>query len=127
MTIGSENIYASVLIVSLDGEALSESRRVLVQVGARARPTGWAQRSATFKGDDGKQTYQGKQVVTTGKMPWIVEDTKVTLIVKNSMLRTAKVLDLNGNARGDLAVVASAGAIKLAMPHDAMYVVIEAN
>ena len=127
VTIGSENIYASVLIVSLDRKALSESRRVLVQVGTRARPTGWAQRSATFKGDDGKQTYQGKQVVTTGKMPWIVEDTKVTLIVKNSMLRTAKVLDLNGNARGDLEVVTSAGVIKLRLPHDAMYVVIEAN
>jgi hypothetical protein len=127
VTIGSANIYASVLVVSQDGKALSESRRVLVQVGTRARPKGWAQRSATFKGDDGKQTYQGKQVVSTGTMPWVVEDTKVMLAVKNPTLNKAKLLDLNGNARGDLPVVASAGAIKLNLPHDAMYVVIQAE
>ena len=39
---------------------------VLVQVGTRARPTGWVEREATFKGDDGKQTFHGKQVVSTG-------------------------------------------------------------
>ena len=39
---------------------------MLVQVGTRARPTGWVEREATFKGDDGKQTFHGKQVVSTG-------------------------------------------------------------
>ena len=47
-------------------QILSSSRRILVQVGTRARPTGWVEREATFKGDDGKQTFHGKQVVATG-------------------------------------------------------------
>ena len=77
---------------------------MLVQVGTRARPTGWVEREATFKGDDGKQTFHGKQVVTTGAMPWAVEETRMTLTVKNPALRTAMPLDANGNARGSLKV-----------------------
>ena len=72
VTIDSQNEYASVLVVSLDGEPLARSRKVLVQVGTQARPTGWVEREATFKSDDGKQTFQGKQVVSTGAMPWAV-------------------------------------------------------
>jgi len=127
VTIGSENAYATVLVVSMDGEALSRSRRVLVQVGTRARPTGWAEREATFTVDDGKRTLQGKQVVTTGRMPWAVEDTKVKLTVKSPVLRRATALDLNGNARGDLTVAASGEAVKLDLPRDAMYVVLQSE
>jgi len=127
VTVASENAYATVLVVSLDGAALSRSRRVLVQVGTRARPTGWADREATFTGDDGKQTFHGKQVVDTGRMPWAVEDTKVTLTVKTPVLRTATLLDLNGNARGALKAVASGATLKLTLPRDAMYVVLKSE
>jgi hypothetical protein len=127
VTIASENPYAAVLVVSLDGAALSQSRRVLVQVGTRARPTGWVEREATFTGDDGKQTYRGIQVVDTGRMPWAIEDTKITLTVKNPLLRTAKVVDINGNARGDLKLDASAGGVALGLPRDAMYVVLQSE
>ena len=97
--IDSQNEYASVLVVSLDGLALSRSRRVLVQVGTRARPTGWVEREATFKSDDGKQTFHGKQVVSTGAMPWAIEQTRIKLTIKNAGLRAAVTLDSNGNAR----------------------------
>jgi hypothetical protein len=127
VTIDTENTYASVLVISLDGAALSQSRSALIQVGTRARPTGWVQRTATFVGDDGKQTFQGKQVVSTGTMPWVVEDTKMTVTVKNPKLTKAKLLDINGNARGDLDVVTSAGAAKLSLPKDAMYVVLQSE
>jgi hypothetical protein len=127
VTIDSENTYASVLVISLDGAALAQSRRILIQVGTRARPTGWVQRDATFAGDDGKQTFRGKKVVSTGKMPWVVEDTKMTVTVKNPQLKKAKLLDLNGNARVDLEIVAAAGAIKLTLPSDAMYVVLQSE
>jgi hypothetical protein len=127
VTIDSENTYASVLVVSLDGAALSQSRSALIQVGTRARPTGWVQRTATFAGDDGKQTFHGKQVVSTGTMPWVVEDTKMTVTVKNPELRKAKLLDINGNVRGDLNVVTSAGAVKLSLPKDGMYIVLQSE
>ena len=87
------------LVVSLDGDGSAQSRNILVQVGTRARPTGWVEREATFKSDDGKQTFHGKQVVSTGAMPWAVEETKMRVTVKNPQLRTAIPLDSNGNAQ----------------------------
>jgi arabinogalactan endo-1,4-beta-galactosidase len=55
------------------------------------------------------------------------EETKMTLTVKNPRLKTAKVLDSNGNATGEVKVVASAEAIKLNLPRDAIYVVLRAD
>jgi hypothetical protein len=124
VTIDSRNEYASVLVVSLDGEQLSGSRRILVQVGTRARPTGWVERETTFKSDDGKQTFHGKQVESTGAMPWAIDDTKTTLTVKNPVLRTATPLDSNGNARGTVKVARAGGAFAVDLPRDAMYVVL---
>jgi hypothetical protein len=116
-----------VLVVSMDGLALSQSRSVLVQVGTRARPTGWVEREATFKSDDGKQTFHGKQVVSTGAMPWAVEDTRVRLTIKNGVLSKARPLDANGNARGSLDVTRSNRGCQIELPRDAMYVAISAG
>ena len=124
VTIDSQNEYASVLVVSLDGEALSRSRSMLVQVGTRARPTGWVEREATFKSDDGKQTFHGKQVVSTGAMPWAVEDTRARLTIKNGALSRATPLDANGNARGTLKIVRSNGGCQIELTRDVMYVVL---
>ena len=55
-----------VLVVSLDDKPLARSGRVLVQVGTRARPTGWADHEATFTADGGKQTIHGRQIDSTG-------------------------------------------------------------
>ena len=104
MTIQTSNDYATVTVVSLDGLPLKESQRVLVQVGTLARPTGWVEREADFTGDDGKQTFHGKQVVDTGKMPWAVVDTAMTLTIANPSLKTATQLDVNGNRRHKLKV-----------------------
>jgi hypothetical protein len=127
VSIDSQNEYASVLVVSRDGQAISESRSVLVQVGTRARPTGWVEREATFKGDDGKQTFQGKQVVSTGAMPWAVEETRVSLTIKNGALSRAIPLDANGNARGSSEVTRVKEGCGLELPRDVMYVVIDSG
>ena len=128
MTIDSQNEYASVLVVSLDGEALARSRSVLVQVGTRARPTGWVEREATFKSDDGKQTFHGKQVVSTGAMPWAVEETRIRLTVKNAGAAEGDSAgperecprSLEGRAR-------QAARAQIELPRDAMYVVLKAD
>ncbi len=127
VTIDSQNEYATVLVVSLDEEPLARSRRVLVQVGTRARPTGWVEREATFKGDDGKQTFHGKQIVSTGAMPWAIEETRVRLSIKNPALSRAIPLDPNGNARGTLEIARSNGACQVELPRDVMYVVINSD
>ena len=91
------------LVVALDDKPLAQSGQVLVQVGTRHRPTGWADHAATFQ-NQAKETIRGRQVDSTGKMPWVVQVTMVTIEVQNSTLKSATLLDLNGNARSKLPV-----------------------
>lgn len=127
VTIRSDDEYASVLVVSLDGKPLAESREVLVQVGTSARPSGWAERDATFRGSDGKASYRGKQVTDTGRMPWAIVDAKMALVVKNPKLKTATRLDPNGLASGSVKAEARDGGLAFSMPRDALYVVLRAE
>jgi len=127
VSLRSENHYASVLIVSMDGEILSKSKRVLVQVGTRARPNGWVEREATFTAGQDKHNVHGKRVVSTGRMPWAIEDTSITLEVKNPGLMKATSLDLNGIARGSVKVADTGQAISLNLPRDALYVLLESD
>ena len=127
VTIQSSNDYATVMIVSLDNQPLKESKRVLVQVGTTARPTGWIERETTFQGDDGKQTYHGKQVVDTGKMPWAIADAQITLTVANPGLTAATQLDINGNPQAKLKTTAQSQAVRLHLPKDVLYVLLEAK
>jgi hypothetical protein len=127
VTIQSSNDYATVTLVALDELPLKESRSVLVQVGTTARPSGWIERETTFQGDDGKETYRGKQVVDTGKMPWAIADAAITLTIANASLKTATELDTNGNPRQKLKIATDGQGIRLIFPKDALYVVLEAK
>lgn len=51
----------------------------------------------------------------------------MTVTMKNLRLKTARVLDLNGNASGDVKVLKSAGTVKVGLPRDAMYIVLLAE
>jgi hypothetical protein len=124
VTISSTNDYASVLVVSQDSAPLTKSRRVLVQVGTRARPSDWVEREATFTGDDSKQTFHGKQVVSTGRMPWVIDETRVSLSIRNPSLKRATLVDVNGNSRGTVSAQVTGSGVKLVLPCDSMYVVI---
>ena len=127
VTVQTSNDYAAVAVVSLDGLPLKETNRVLVQVGTLARPTGWVERETDFTGDDGKQTFHGKQVVSTGKMPWAVVDTAMSLSIANPRLKTATQLDINGNRRSKLKATIEGQVMMLTLPRDALYVVLEAK
>ena len=127
MTLTSENHYASVLVVSLDEEILSRSQRILVQVGTRARPTDWVERESTFTADGGKETINGKKVISTGRMPWAIEKTHITLSVKNPGLTKATALDLNGNASKPIKIDDAGEAFKLNLPVNTLYAVLESE
>jgi hypothetical protein len=58
-------------------------------------------------------------------MPWVIESTKVSLEVRNPGLTSATLLDINGYARHGAPVHKIDGGIKLEVPWDAMYVVLE--
>jgi hypothetical protein len=126
VTIRSENAYASVLVVSLDDKPLAQSGQVLVQVGTRHRPTGWADHAVTFETKD-KERIRGRQVDSTGKMPWVVQVTMAAVEVRNSNLKSATLLDMNGNARSKLPAKQQDGTIAVELPRDAMYVVLSSE
>jgi hypothetical protein len=67
LQITSGNDYASLLVVSLDRQPLNVSKRVLVQVGTTARPTGWQEKPATRKIGEGMVS--GAEVVSIGARP----------------------------------------------------------
>ena len=62
VTITSGNEYATVAVVSLDGAPLKTAKKILVQVGTIARPTGWQdKRSDAFAGQpDQSQVRRGR-------------------------------------------------------------------
>ncbi len=95
IAIRSDNAYATLLAVPLDDQPLATSKKILIQVGTAARPTGWATKDAEFKGEGDRPT-KGYEVVNTGKSPWMVADTEIGLSVKNTGLTKATRLDPAG-------------------------------
>lgn len=127
VTIRCENDYATILAVSLDDRPIARSGRVLIQVGTRARPTGWADHEATFTADDGKQTIRGREIDSTGTMPWAITATRATIQLKNAGLTRAMALDANGNPRGSVRLRRTGGGIEVELPRDALYIAIVAQ
>ena len=126
VSVRARNDYATVLAVALDDRPLNQSRKILVQVGTVMRPTGWATQEAEFKSEDGKQTYRGHKIVNTGKMPWQVARTDVTLTLKNPRLTKATLLDAAGYARSAVKGTRAAnGAFTVTLPPDTLYLVLE--
>ncbi len=121
--IRSGNDYAAVTLVALDDKPLRESEKVLVQIGTIMRPTGWTTKPATFT--EGKTTYRGEKIINTGKMPWRVANTEVTVSLKNSGLKKAIQLDANGYKSGEIAGRSEDGAFAVKLPADCLYAVLQ--
>jgi len=124
VTISSENSYATVLVISLDGQPLARTSRALVQVGTRARPTGWSDHAVTFTINGGREKVSGRQIDDTGRMPWIIDGTRVTIGINNANLTSATLLDMNGCARRALTVRRTEETLEVALPNNAIYVVL---
>jgi len=122
--IESGNPYAVVLAVSLDGEPLAVSRKVLVQTTTVARAHGFRTEPASFKGSDGKVTYEGYRILALGGPPWNVANTDFKITIRNPKLKAAVLLDPNGEAVRDLPATAARGALTVVLPPDALYTIL---
>jgi hypothetical protein len=119
----SRNEYATLMVVPMDGLALDQSRKVLVQVGTIARPYGWKTRNVQFQ--DGDRRIDGETIVERGSSPWNVADTQMTLTVRNANLSRATLLDANGMAVRAIPARRDGDSLRLELPPEAMYVVLE--
>jgi hypothetical protein len=127
VSIAAKNTYGTVMVMPLDDKDLAQSGKVFVQITTRCRPYGWQTVLAKFQSDDKKTNFEGEQIVDTGAAPWNVENTDMTITVRNAALKTATWVDINGYAVKDKAVKAEAqgGALVVTPPADAMYLVLQ--
>ncbi len=123
VTIESENEYATIVAVSLDGKDLAESDEVLIQVGTVARLTGWQSEEATFQSGD--QELQGERIVNTGEPPWQIENTRATVTVRNGRLTRALLLDVDGYRARGVEVRLTGESIGIELPPETMYLLLQ--
>jgi hypothetical protein len=120
----SGNAFGAVMAVSLDQQPLSDSRSVLLQYATQSRPTGWQQKPATLRLEDGSQT-AGWEVVAHGQAPWQVVQPELEVSLRNSRLRRATALDMNGMPLQSVPVKRADGVFRLRFPPATMYVVLQ--
>ncbi|GAB3929975.1 hypothetical protein [Mucilaginibacter myungsuensis] len=123
VTITSQNEYATIELVSMDGQDIDRSAKILLQIGTIFRPTGWQEEPATIADD--KQQLKGYKITNTGKMPWLGMPALGTITIKNKQIRKAIQLDAAGYAVKELKLISSADGIGLELPKDAMYILLE--
>lgn len=123
LRISARSEYATVVAVAMDNQPLRTSRKVLVQITTRMRPTGWKTEEAAFK--EGNQTYHGSRITATGTMPWQVSDTAMTLTLHNPALHKATLLNAGGYAVRQIAGENAGGMFTLPLPSEAMYLILE--
>ncbi|MFO0807123.1 MAG: hypothetical protein U0746_00705 [Gemmataceae bacterium] len=92
LTVVSNNDYAAILAVSLDGKPLASSSNVLVQVGTESRPTNWKAKPARIQIRNAP-TVDGSEVVAIGSAPWSVVNAMGRLVIRNAALTRATALD----------------------------------
>ena len=123
--IDSKNDYAAITLVSLDDLPIATSKRILVQVGTVVRPTGWKQEPATHASEDGKSTLTGYKVVATGKMPWQIRNSEITLSINNASLKKLTPLDPAGYPQTAIDGKSVNGQFTIKLPPNAMYAILE--
>ncbi len=123
VTITCDNHYATIQIVAMDAKPLSESRKVLVQIGTTAQLTGWQTRPTTLDKDGQKQ--EALEIVDVGKAPWRISNIRATITISNPHLSRATLLDAGGYAAGDVPVRKEAGTATVQPPGHTMWMVLQ--
>lgn len=119
----SDNDFGALMAVSLDGQPLASSGQVLLQFATRSRPTGWKDRPATWRLENGS-TVQGREVVSFGQAPWRVVQPQLDVSLRNPRLRRATALDMNGMPMAEVPLQRDKDGVRLRFPAGSMYVVL---
>lgn len=116
--IESQNDYASVSVVSMDGKSLSESIKVLVQIGTMARLTGWKTRPVEYEYEH--KIFSGREITDTGHPPYRIANSKVHLTLRNPNLSKCSLLDSGGYVVKEIVLERKDGAVHCDIPTHGM-------
>jgi hypothetical protein len=122
MRVKSEDHYASVSVVSYDGETLRDSSKILVQVGTTERLTGWKTEPSTVEFKD--QPLEGAKIVHAGRPPLRIANSHLNILIKNSRVDECIQLDPGGYASHTLSLERTDGGVTFQFPPDALYVML---
>lgn len=119
----SDNDYAALAAVSLDGKDLASSGRILVQAGTTSRLTGFTVKDAIVKADD--KEVPGEEVVSNGQPPWLVANTHATLTLANPHITKATALNPNLYPQSSVPVKRDGDTVIIELPKDSLYLILE--
>jgi len=120
----SADPYASVLVVPLDDLQLKESKKVLIQVGTTARPTGWKTEPATTRPAGAKADIDCERVLDVGRAPWLIANTHLTVRVANAALTKAVLLDESGVPLREVELEREDATAVVKVPAETMYLIL---
>jgi hypothetical protein len=123
LTIQSDNEYATIELVSMDGANVSRSKKILLQVGTIFRPTGWNEEPTTLTNNNKQQS--GFKITNTGKMPWLGMPAVGSISLKNRLIKKAIQLDAAGYEVKKLPLQTGSEGVMLKLPADAYYILLE--
>lgn len=123
VTIQSNNEYATIELVSMDGLDLHLSKKILLQVGTIFRPTDWMEEAATFENHGEK--INGFKIINTGTMPWLGMPALGSISIKNKVIKKATQLDAAGYAMKELSLSVFKDHFDLKLPEDAYYILLQ--
>ncbi len=123
VVITSNNEYATIELVSMDEKKLSESKKILLQVGTIFRPTNWKEEPATRTIDNKK--ISGFNIINTGNMPWQAMPSIGSISIQNPFIHKATQLDAAGYPIKQLNLNINKGKISLVLPSNALYILLE--
>ena len=120
----SRNDFGAAMAVSMDGEALRASRKILVQFATQSRPNGWKEIPATIAQENGAST-PGFTLQSFGQSPWQVQSADLEITVRNSHVSRGMVLDMNGMTIQTLPLTRKGELASVKFPPNAMYLVLQ--
>ena len=125
VTITSKNAYSVVNVVSMDELPLSESEKILIQVGTVYRPAGWEEVPTSFSPGEGTPEIDGFRIESLGRMPWMGANTMVKIDIKNTRVKSAWLLDEAGYEDQEFFVTDTGDGISMWLPISTMYVILD--
>lgn len=121
----SQNRFGALVAISLDGQPLAHSEKILIQVGALDRLSGF--RSELTPVSWQGRTLAGERIAALGRPPWQVEKTAARLTLKGAAARlvAATALDENLRALSPLTATFASADLVVPLPSDSLYTLIQ--
>jgi hypothetical protein len=117
------NEYGAVMVVSLDGQPLAQSERILLQVMTEEKNTGWTTEPVMAKQDEGEPEAPALNITSTGTPPLLVRKIAGSVSLKRANAATLKITALDANGYPRQTLPASTKPIRL-LP-DCLHYIIE--